>query len=172
MFGVLYAGVLFGALLLETSPLLFTVGAAIRLDLTLLVVVYVSLFWGGERAFVLGFIAGLCQDALSSEVLGLQALSKSVVAFVIHVLCRNVQVQSVIAQVLFTCLAITVDTVVRLVVLVVFQLQTLAFSIVLSTWLQHILLSAVLAPLVYRGLQALVKKGQIRQEKGRGHGTL
>ena len=172
MFGVLYAGVLGLALLLETSPLLFTVGSGVRLDLTLLVVVYVSLFWGGERAFVLGFVAGLCQDALSSEVLGLQALSKSVVAFVVHTLCKNVQVQSVIAQALFTCLAITVDTVVRFVVLVVLQLQTLAIRVVLSLVLQHILVSVVLAPLVYRGLQALLHKAHMRQEKRPGHGTL
>ena len=59
------------ALLLQTSPLLFTVGPGLRVDLTLLVVVYFSLFGGGERALVLGFLTGLCQDALSSEVLGL-----------------------------------------------------------------------------------------------------
>ncbi len=51
------------ALLAQTSPLLFTVGSGLRVDLTLLVVVYFSLFWGGERALVLGFLTGLCHDA-------------------------------------------------------------------------------------------------------------
>jgi len=58
------------ALLAQTSPLLGTVGSGLRVDFTLLVVVYFSLFWGGERALVLGFLAGLCHDALSSETLG------------------------------------------------------------------------------------------------------
>ena len=126
------------ALLAQTSPLLFTVGSGLRVDLTLLVVVYFSLFWGGERALVLGFLAGLCHDALSSEVLGFSALSKSLTAFVVHTLSRNVQVQSLIAQVLFTTLAVTVDTLARLIVLVVFQLRTLALPVVLSTFVQQL----------------------------------
>src|SRR2546428_10448900 len=105
------------ALLAQTSPLLFTVGSGLRVDLTLLVVVYFSLFWSGGRALVLGFLTGLCHDALSSEVLGLSALSKSLTAFVVHTLSRNVQGQSLIAQVLFTALAVAVDTLGRLVVL-------------------------------------------------------
>src|SRR5262245_16692684 len=134
------------ALLAQTSPVLFTVGSGLRVDLTLLVVVYFSLFWGGERALVLGFLAGLCHDALSSEVLGLSALSKSLAAFVVHTLSRQVQAQSLIAQVLFTCLAVAVDTLARLVVLVVFQMRTLALPVVLSTFVQQLLLSVLLAP--------------------------
>lgn len=172
MFGVLYVGMLLLALLLETNPLLFTVGAGLRLDLTLLVVVYGSLFWGGERASVLGFLAGLCQDALSSEVFGLQALSKSVVAFVIQALCTNVQVHSVIAQSLFTGLAISLDTVIRAVVLSVLHGQTVAFTTVCSLWLQQTLVSMVLAPAAYQGWQALVQQVQSRQEKGPRHGAL
>src|SRR5438552_10629062 len=98
------------ALLAQNSPLLFTVGAGLRVDLILMVVVYFSLFWGWKRALVLGFLTGLCHDALSSEVLGLSALSKSLTAFVVHTLSRNVQGQSLIAQVLFTALAVAVDT--------------------------------------------------------------
>ena len=172
MFGVLYAGAVLLALLRDTSPLLFTIGSGMRPDLVLLVVVYISLFWGSERAVMLGFAAGLCQDTLSSEVLGLQALSKSVVAFVVQALCKNVQVQSLIAQVLFTGLAIIVDTAVRYVVLMVFQLQALDVRMVFSTMFQQLLISVVLAPVVYRSLQLLVTKGRIRQEKGQRHGTL
>ncbi len=149
------------ALLAQTSPLLFTVGSGLRVDLTLLVVVYFSLFWGGERALVLGFLTGLCHDALSSEVLGLSALSKSLTAFVIHTLSRNVQVQSLI-----------VDTLARLVVLVVFQLRTLAVPVVLSTFVQQLLLSVLLAPCVCYVLQMAVKPGHRRQDKRQSHGTL
>ena len=90
---------------------------------------------------MLGFLAGLCQDALSSEVLGLSALSKTLMAFVVHTLSRHVQVQSLTVQVLFTCLAVAVDTLTRLVVLMVFQLPSLAFPIVFSTFVQQTLLS-------------------------------
>jgi len=160
------------ALLAQTSPLLFTVGSGLRVDLTLLVVVYFSLFGSAERAMVLGFLIGLCHDTLSSEVLGLSALSKSLTAFVVHTLSRNVQVQSLIAQVLFTALAVAVDTLARLVVLVVFQLRTLALSVVLSTFVQQLLLSVLLAPCVCYLLQMAVKHGHGRQDKRQSHGPL
>jgi len=160
------------ALLVQTSPLLFTVGPGLRVDLTLLVVVYFSLFAGGERALVLGFLTGLCHDALSSEVLGLSALSKSLTAFVVHTLSRNVQVQSLIAQVLFTSLAVAVDTLARLVVMVVFQLHTLALPVVMSTLVQQLLLSVLLAPCVYYVLQLAITHGRVHRAKGQSHGTL
>ena len=160
------------ALLAQTSPLLFTVGSGLRVDLTLLVVVYFSLFWSGERALVLGFLTGLCHDTLSSEVLGLGALSKSLTAFVVHTLSRHVQAQSLIAQVLFTSLAVAVDTLARLVVLVVFQLRTLALSVVLSTFIQQLLLSVLLAPCVCYVLNMAVKPSRVRQDKRQSHGTL
>ena len=160
------------ALLAQTSPLLFTVGSGLRVDLTLLVVVYFSLFGSGERALVMGFLTGLCHDALSSEVLGLSALSKSLTAFVVHSLSRNVQGQSLIAQVLFTSLAVAVDTLARLVVMVVFQLHTLALPVVLSTFVQQLLLSVLLVPGVCYVLQLAVTPGHGRQDKRQSHGTL
>jgi len=154
------------ALLAQTSPLLFTVGPGLRVDLTLMVVVYFSLFWGWQRALGLGFLTGLCQDALSSEVLGLSALSKTLTAFVVHSLSRHVHVQSLTVQVLFTCLAVAVDTLARLVVLMVFQLPSVALPIVCSTFVQQTLLSILLAPCVYYGLQGAMQYGHIRPDRG------
>jgi rod shape-determining protein MreD len=130
-----------------------------------MVVVYFSLFWGGERALVLGFLTGLCQDTLSSEMLGLGALSKTLTAFVVHTLSRHVQVQSIMVQVLFTGLAVAVDTLARLMVLLVFQLSTLALPIVCSTFVQQLLLSILLAPCVYYGLQSAMQYSHIRPDK-------
>jgi rod shape-determining protein MreD len=166
MFGVIYVTAVLLALLVQTSPLLFTVGSGLRVDLTLMVVVYFSLFWGWKQALVLGFLTGLGQDALSSEVLGLSALSKTLTAFVVYSLSRHVHVQSLTVQVLFTCLAVAVDTLARLVVLMVFQLPSVALSIVCSTFVQQLLLSILLAPCVYYGLQSAMQHGHIRPDKG------
>ena len=46
MFSAVYVTAVLLALLAQTSPLLFTVGPGLRVDLTLMVVVYFSLFWG------------------------------------------------------------------------------------------------------------------------------
>ena len=166
MFSAVYATAVLLALLAQTSPLLFTVGPGLRVDLALIVVVYFSLFWDWKRALVLGFLTGLCQDALSSEVLGLSALSQTLTAFVVHTLSRHVQVQSLIVQVLFTCLAVAVDTLARLVVLMVFQLPSLALPIVCSTFVQQALLSILLAPCVYYGLRSAMQYGHIPPDKG------
>jgi len=166
MFSAVYVTAVLLALLAQTSPLLFTVGPGLRVDLTLMVVVYFSLFWGWQRALGLGFLTGLCQDALSSEVLGLSALSKTLTAFVVHSLSRHVHVQSLTVQVLFTCLAVAVDTLARLVVLMVFQLLSVALPIVCSTFVQQTLLSILLAPCVYYGLQGAMQYGHIRPDRG------
>jgi rod shape-determining protein MreD len=169
---IFFALTILSALLIQTNPLLFTVGSGFRLDASLLLVVYFSLFWDGPRALLLGFITGLCQDALSSEVLGLNALSKSVSAFIVHVLCRNIQVQNVVAQGFFTCLALAIDTFVHLVVMVMFQLNTLTLQLVfITTFTQQMLISLVCMPFVCRGLQALAKGLHVRPEKDRGNAT-
>jgi hypothetical protein len=68
--------------------------------------------------------------------------------------------------VLFTCLAVAVDTLACLVVLLVFQLPSLALPIVGSTFVQQTLLSVLLAPCVYYGLQNAMQYGHVRPDKG------
>jgi rod shape-determining protein MreD len=172
MFVVFAALAILAALLLQTSPLLFTVGSELRIDVTLLVVVYFSLFWSGPRALGVGFVAGLCQDVLSSGSLGLHAFSKSLSAFAVHMLCRNVQVQHALAQSVFTCLALVVETLAYLLVMAMFQFNTLSFQMVfLHTFAQQTLLSVCCTPVVCYGLQALAQGLQVRPEKSQGHAT-
>jgi hypothetical protein len=92
-------------------------------------------------------------------------LSKTLTAFTIHTLCRNVQIHSVVAQWLFTGQAIVVDTLGRLIVMIIFQLNTFEPRIIVSTLVQQTLISLCLVPLVCRGLQALAKGLRVRQEK-------
>ena len=169
MFVVLYSVTILLAFLAQTSPLLATVGSGWRVDLALLVMVYFSLFWRGQRTLLLGFLTGLLQDALSSEVLGLNALSKTLTVFVLQTLCRNVQVRSPIAQGLFTCLAILIDTLSRVSVMLMFQLYVFEPRIILSTLMQQIVLSLCFIPFVCYGLHSLAQKLHVRQGKARGN---
>ena len=172
MFVVFATLAILAALLLQTSPLLFTVGPGLRIDMVLLVVVYFSLFWSGPRALGVGFMAGLCQDVLSSGSLGLHAFSKSLSAFAVHMLCRNVQVQHVLAQSVFTCVALVVETLAHLLMTALFQLNPLSFQVMLLyTFVQQILLSVCCAPVVCYGLQAFAQILQIRPHKSQRHAT-
>ncbi len=172
MFLLFYCLSLLLALLLQTSPVLFTVGSGLRVDVALLMVVYFSLFWGGVRAVGLGFLSGLCQDALSSEMLGVNALSKSVSAFVVYVLSRNIQVHHIVAQGLFTCLAVLVDLLIHWVIMEVFQLHAFTLQVVvLHTFAQQMLLSVLCIPFVCRGLHALSKALRVKVDKGQDHAS-
>lgn len=166
MFALFYGIAILIALLAQTSTLLSTVGSGFRVDPALLVVVYVSLFWRGQRPLTLGFLSGLLQDALSSEVFGLSALSKTLTAFTVKALCRHVQVQSLIIQGLFTCLAVLVDTLGRVALMLMFQLNTMDLRVLLRTLPQQMLLSLCLGPLAYRGLDALSKRLRLSQDVG------
>ncbi|OFW03145.1 MAG: rod shape-determining protein MreD [Acidobacteria bacterium RIFCSPLOWO2_02_FULL_68_18] len=69
------------ALALQTTLARFLVGGTAALDLVLVVVVYVALTSGPVTGMFAGSLAGLIQDALSSGVIGIGGLAKSIVGF-------------------------------------------------------------------------------------------
>jgi len=78
--GVLIAIAL--ALALQTTLARFLVGGTAAIDLVLVVVVYVALTSGPVTGMLAGSMAGIIQDALSSGVIGIGGLAKSLVGFV------------------------------------------------------------------------------------------
>ena len=82
--GVLIAIAL--ALALQTTLARFLVGGTAALDLVLVVVVYVALTSGPTAGMLAGSLAGIIQDALSSGVIGIGGLAKSIVGFLAGVI--------------------------------------------------------------------------------------
>lgn len=74
------------ALALQTTLARFVVGGTAVVDLVLVVVVYVALTTGPSTGLLAGSVAGLIQDALSSGVIGIGGLAKSVVGFLAGVI--------------------------------------------------------------------------------------
>jgi rod shape-determining protein MreD len=70
------------ALALQTTLASLVIRGTAALDLVLIVVVYVALVSGPVRGLLLGTAAGLIQDALSSGIIGIGGLAKTVVGFV------------------------------------------------------------------------------------------
>ena len=68
------------ALVLQTTLTSFVPQTA-AIDLVLIVVVYLSLSFGPITGIVAGTIAGLIQDSLSSGIMGVGALAKTLVGF-------------------------------------------------------------------------------------------
>jgi rod shape-determining protein MreD len=77
------------ALVLQTTLAQFMVRGTAALDLVLVVVVYVALSSGATTGLLAGAAAGLAQDALSSGILGIGGLAKTVVGFVIGILASQ-----------------------------------------------------------------------------------
>lgn len=78
------AGVLIGigaALALQTTLTRFLVRGSVAVDLVLVVVIGLALTGGPTVGVVAGTIGGLAQDALSSGILGIGGLAKTVVGF-------------------------------------------------------------------------------------------
>jgi rod shape-determining protein MreD len=90
--GVILAVV--AALALQTTLARFLVRGTFGLDLVLVVVVYVALTSGPATGLLSGAFAGLIQDALSSSVIGIGGLAKTIVGF----LAGIIGTQFIVAQ--------------------------------------------------------------------------
>ena len=102
------------ALVLQTHVVFHGVSVVWHVDLALLVMVSGCLQWQARRALLFGFITGLVYDALSSDIMGLNAVSKAVVAYVAWWFSRHVQSHNLILQSGFAALATALDTTTRL----------------------------------------------------------
>ena len=71
---------------LQTTLARFVAGGTIAVDLVLVVVVYVALTSGPATGLLTGTFAGLVQDALSSNVIGIGGLAKTIVGFLAGIL--------------------------------------------------------------------------------------
>ena len=83
------AGVLLAiaiALALQTTLTRFIVRGTVAIDLGLVVVVYVALVSGPVTGLLSGAAAGLAQDALSSGIIGIGGLAKTLVGFLTGVI--------------------------------------------------------------------------------------
>lgn len=69
------------ALALQTTLASLVIRGTAALDLVLVVVVYLALISGPVAGLLLGMVAGLVQDALSSGIIGIGGLAKTVVGF-------------------------------------------------------------------------------------------
>jgi rod shape-determining protein MreD len=74
------------ALALQTTLARLLVGGTAAIDLVLVALVYVALSTGPVSGMLAGSLAGLIQDSLSSGVIGIGGLAKSIVGFLVGAL--------------------------------------------------------------------------------------
>jgi rod shape-determining protein MreD len=86
------------ALALQTTLARLLVGGTVAIDLVLVAVVSVALATGPVSGMLAGSVAGLIQDALSSGVLGIGGLAKSVIGFVAGAIGQQFILTSALAR--------------------------------------------------------------------------
>jgi rod shape-determining protein MreD len=120
--GVLIAIAL--ALALQTTLARFVVGGTAALDLVLVVVVYVALTTGPVSGLLAGSVAGIIQDALSSGVVGIGGLAKSIVGFVAGVVGQQFIVTAALPRFVMFVAATALHAAVFMGLYVVLELRT------------------------------------------------
>ncbi|MFH0924826.1 MAG: rod shape-determining protein MreD [bacterium] len=70
-------------------------------DIVLIVVINIGLFYGSGFGMSTGFIMGIFEDVLSGGILGLNALTKTLIGYLVGFIGKKIEVESLFAQILF-----------------------------------------------------------------------
>ena len=73
------------ALAVQTTLARFVISGGVRVDLVLVVVVYIALTSGSVTGVWTGTVGGIAQDALSGGIIGVGGLAKTIVGFLVGV---------------------------------------------------------------------------------------
>jgi rod shape-determining protein MreD len=122
--GVLIAIAL--ALALQTTLARFVVGGTAAIDLVLVAVVYVALTTGPVSGMLAGSVAGLIQDALSSGVIGIGGLAKSVVGFLVGAIGQQFIISAALPRLVMFLAATALHAAVFMGLYVALDLRTFA----------------------------------------------
>jgi rod shape-determining protein MreD len=86
------------ALALQTTIARFVVSGPVAVDLVLVVVVYVALSSGSVPGLLTGTVAGLIQDSLSTGLIGIGGLAKTIVGFVTGIVGTQLNIAEPVAR--------------------------------------------------------------------------
>ena len=86
------------ALALQTTIARFVVAGTVAVDLVLVVVVYVALSSGSVPGMLSGTVAGLIQDSLSTGVVGIGGLAKTIVGFATGIIGTQLNIAEPVAR--------------------------------------------------------------------------
>ncbi len=151
------------ALALQTTLARFVAGNA-AVDLVLVAVVYVALTTGPISGMLAGSAAGLIQDALSSGVVGIGGLAKSIVGFLVGVIGQQFIVTAAVPRLVMFVGATVVHLAVFMGLYVMLGIRTFPspWGAVLSQALLNALVGIVAFALV-ESLPGMVERRRMRR---------
>ena len=152
------------ALALQTTLASLVIRGTAALDLVLIVVVYLGLVFGPVTGLLLGMTAGLIQDALSSGLIGVGGLAKTVVGFVAGLLGTQFNVASPLFRFLVFILGTVIHAVIFMGLYVLLDLRQFdsPYAAVMSQAIGNGFLGVVGAELV-EWLPGLLQRRRLRR---------
>ena len=162
--GVLIAIAL--ALALQTTLGRFLVAGTAAVDLVLVVVVYVALTTGPASGMLAGSAAGIIQDALSSGVIGIGGLAKSIVGFLAGVIGQQFIVTAALPRFVMFLGATALHSTVFMGLYVLLGLRT--FSSPWAAVLSQALGNAVVGMIAFAIIESLPGAVERRRHSRRG----
>jgi rod shape-determining protein MreD len=160
--GVLVAIAL--ALALQTTLARLVVSGTAAIDLVLVVVVYVALTTGPGTGMLAGSVAGLIQDALSSGVIGIGGLAKSIVGFLAGVIGQQFIVTAALPRFVMFLAATAVHSAVFMGLYVVLGLRSFPspYTAVMSQALGNAVVGMI-AFTIIEALPGMVERRRVRR---------
>jgi rod shape-determining protein MreD len=147
---------LLGAAVLLQSTLLRRVAlSGMKPDLALIVLVFVAVRRGSMTAQVSGFLSGLLEDVLSLAPLGFNALIRTLLGFFYGLTAGSIFVDPVLMPVLLILIATILKGLASSLLVVIFGIQALGFSIFTGPLWIEVGYNAVLAPFLFAPLRLL-----------------
>jgi rod shape-determining protein MreD len=128
--------------------------AGVTPDLILIFVVYCGINLRGSRGIGIGFAVGLIQDCLSGRLLGVNTLSKSLIALFFSALKDKIMVEGVLAIFLFTITASLLDGIIYYLVLITLFKGEVPGSFLFSSLPVYALYNGCVGPVLFYFLDA------------------
>jgi len=138
------------ALALQTTLASLVIRGTAALDLVLVVVVYIALISGPVWGLLLGSVAGLIQDSLSSGIIGVGGLAKTIVGYLAGVLGTQFILTAPLSRFVIFALATVVHATIFMGLYTLLDLRQFEspYSAVMSQAIGNALLGVVGAQLV------------------------
>lgn len=153
MTGLILAGAVLQSTLLNKLALV-----GVKPDLILLVVVFLGLFKGPTAGAIVGFSAGLIYDLTSSSLFGMNALSLTLVGFLVGLTRTRVYGENIVVQVALVFTATLVSNILFFLLSAIFELSSPVGHGLGRIILPAVLYNICLTPPIFWGLRKLMKR--------------
>jgi len=154
------------ALALQTTMARFLIGGSAAVDIVLVAVVYVALTTGPVTGMLAGSVAGLIQDSLSTGVVGIGGLAKSIVGFLAGAFGQQFIVTAALPRLVMFVAATALHAAVFMGLYVVLDLR--AFPSPVKTVTTQALGNALVGIVAFTIIEALPGMIERRRAGGRG----